>query len=311
MLRHDTVYGEFDGTIDVDTAGSALIVNGERIAVTAHADPSLIPWSDTGAQYIVDASGKHRTVAECERHINRPSGGAKVLISAPSRDAPMFVMGVNHLDYSPEMTVVSNASCTTNCLAPIARVLHEAYGISGGLATSVHAATSSQKLVDGASLKDWRTGRAAFANIIPAASGVATSLGRVIPELQGKVTGMAYRVPTIAVSLVDLTVQLEQSTTYEQIKDLMRHQAENDLVGILGYVDDQLVSSDFIGDPRSSIFDANAGMALNSNFVKIVAWYDNEWGYANRLVDLLQHMSYVDQLQVDVDDATAAKSATK
>ncbi len=290
MLKYDTVHGQFQGTIGID--GDKLVVNGKKIAVFAKMDPAEIDWKSCGAEYIVESTGVFTTTEKASAHFK--GGAKKVVISAPSADAPMFVMGVNHNKYTKDMNVVSNASCTTNCLAPLAKVIHENFGIVEGLMTTVHATTATQKTVDGPSKKDWRGGRAAAGNIIPSSTGAAKAVGKVIPELNGKLTGMAFRVPTLDVSVVDLTCRLEKSTTYDEIKAAVKKASENELKGILGYTEDEVVSSDFIHDPRTSIFDAKAGIALNDKFVKLIAWYDNEWGYSNKVVDLIVHMSKVD-----------------
>ncbi|HHZ19728.1 MAG TPA: type I glyceraldehyde-3-phosphate dehydrogenase [Firmicutes bacterium] len=290
MLKYDSVHGKFQGSVGVE--GDKLVVNGKKIAVFGEKEPSQIPWSSCGAEYIVESTGVFTTTEKASAHF---AGGAKkVVISAPSADAPMFVMGVNHNTYTSDMNVVSNASCTTNCLAPLAKVIHENFGIIEGLMTTVHSTTATQKTVDGPSKKDWRGGRAAAANIIPSSTGAAKAVGKVIPELNGKLTGMSFRVPTINVSVVDLTCRLEKAATYDEIKAAVKKASENELKGILGYTEDDVVSTDFIHDPHTSIFDAKAGIALNSNFVKLVAWYDNEWGYSNKLVDLICHMAKVD-----------------
>jgi len=290
MLRYDTVHGKFPGTIEVEDG--KLVVNGKKIAVYNAMSPAEIPWSECGAEYIVESAGVFTTVDKASGHLK--GGAKKVVISAPSADAPMFVMGVNHDKYTKDMTVVSNASCTTNCLAPLAKVIHENFGIVEGLMTTVHSVTATQKTVDGPSKKDWRGGRAAFTNIIPSSTGAAKAVGKVIPELNGKLTGMAFRVPTIDVSVVDLTCRLEKPATYEEIKAAVKKASENELKGILTYAEDEVVSSDFIHDSHTSIFDAKAGIALNDRFVKLVAWYDNEWGYSNKVVDLIVHMAKVD-----------------
>jgi len=290
MLTYDTVHGKFDGTVEVK--GDKLVVNGKEISVFAAMNPEEIPWSSCGAEYIVESTGVFTDTAKASAHFK--GGAKKVVISAPSKDAPMFVMGVNHNTYTKDMNVVSNASCTTNCLAPLAKVVHENFGIIEGLMTTVHSYTATQKTVDGPSKKDWRGGRAAAANIIPSSTGAAKAVGKVIPELNGKLTGMSMRVPTPDVSVVDLTCRLEKAATYEEIKAAIKKASENELKGILGYTEDEVVSSDFIGDPRTSIFDAKAGIALNEHFVKLVAWYDNEWGYSNKVVDLICHMAEVD-----------------
>ncbi|HOJ11711.1 MAG TPA: type I glyceraldehyde-3-phosphate dehydrogenase [Clostridiales bacterium] len=290
MLRYDTVHGQFPGTIEVEDGN--LIVNGNKITVYNFMNPSEIPWSACGAEYIVESAGVFTTTEKASAHFQ--GGAKKVVISAPSSDAPMFVMGVNHDKYTKDMNVVSNASCTTNCLAPLAKVIHDNFGIVEGLMTTVHSTTATQKTVDGPSKKDWRGGRAASGNIIPSSTGAAKAVGKVIPELNGKLTGMSFRVPTLDVSVVDLTCRLEKSATYDEIKAAVKKASENELKGILGYTEDDVVSSDFIHDPRTSIFDAKAGIPLNSNFVKLVSWYDNEWGYSNKVVDLIVHMATVD-----------------
>ncbi len=256
-------------------------------------DPADIPWNSCGAEYIVESTGIFKTIEKASAHFK--GGAKKVVVSAPSADAPMFVMGVNHEKYAKDMKVVSNASCTTNCLAPLAKVIHDNFGIVEGLMTTVHSTTATQKTVDGPSKKDWRGGRAAAANIIPSSTGAAKAVGKVIPELNGKLTGMSFRVPTINVSVVDLTCRLEKAATYEEIKAAVKKACENELKGIMDYTEDDVVSTDFIHDPHTSIFDAKAGIALNDNFVKLVAWYDNEWGYSNKVVDLICHMAKVDQ----------------
>lgn len=290
MLQYDTVHGKFDGTIE--TKDGKLVVNGNAINVYACMDPSEIPWKECGAEYIIESTGVFTTMEKASAHLK--AGAKKVVISAPSKDAPMFVMGVNHKTYTKDMNIVSNASCTTNCLAPLAKVIHENFGIVEGLMTTVHSITATQKTVDGPSKKDWRGGRAASYNIIPSSTGAAKAVGKVIPELNGKLTGMAFRVPTIDVSVVDLTCRLEKAATYEEICEAVKKASEGELKGILGYTEDDVVSSDFLGDPRTSIFDAKAGISLNPNFVKLVSWYDNEWGYSNKLIDLIMHMYSVD-----------------
>ena len=290
MLKYDTVHGRFNGT--VEAKGNKLIVNGKEITVYESMKPEEIKWSECGAEYIVESTGAFTTVDKASAHFQ--GGAKKVVISAPSADAPMFVMGVNQDSYSTDMNVVSNASCTTNCLAPLAKVLHDNFGIVEGLMTTVHATTATQKTVDGPSKKDWRGGRGAAFNIIPSSTGAAKAVGKVIPELNGKLTGMAFRVPTADVSVVDLTCRLEKDTTYDEIKAAIKKASENELKGILGYTEDQVVSSDFIGDARTSIFDAGAGIMLNANFVKVVSWYDNEWGYSNKVLDLITHIASVD-----------------
>ena len=290
MLKYDTVHGKFDGT--VESKDGAIIVNGKEIKVYSCMDPKDIAWSECGAEYIVESTGVFTTEEKASAHF---AGGAKkVVISAPSKDAPMFVMGVNNDKYSKDMKVVSNASCTTNCLAPIAKVLNDNFGLVEGLMTTVHAVTATQKTVDGPSKKDWRGGRAACFNIIPSSTGAAKAVGKVIPELNGKLTGMSLRVPTADVSVVDLTCRLEKAASYDEICAAMKKASENELNGILGYTEDAVVSSDFVSDPRTSIFDAAAGISLNDNFVKVVSWYDNEWGYSNKVCDLIAYMAGVD-----------------
>ena len=289
MVKYDTVHGQFKGTVEADTENSELIVNGKRIKVFNEKDPAQVKWAEVGAEYVLECSGIFTTLETASAHLQ--GGAKKVVISAPSKDAPMFVMGVNNDKYTPDMTVVSNASCTTNCLAPLAKVINDKFGIKDGLMTTVHSTTATQKTVDGASKKDWRGGRAASANIIPSSTGAAKAVGKVIPELNGKLTGMSFRVPTVDVSVVDLTCNLEKPATYDEICAAVREASEGELKGILGYTDELLVSSDFIHDPRTSIFDAKAGIALTDTFVKLVAWYDNEWGYSNKLLDLAVYMS--------------------
>jgi len=290
MLTYDSIHGKFEG--DVEVKGDKLVVNGKEIAVYACKEPSEIPWKEAGAEYIVESTGVFTTTETASAHFT--GGAKKVVISAPSKDAPMFVMGVNQDKYTSDMNVVSNASCTTNCLAPLAKVIHENFGITEGLMTTVHSTTATQKTVDGPSKKDWRGGRAAANNIIPSSTGAAKAVGKVIPELNGKLTGMAFRVPTLDVSVVDLTVNLAKPTTYDEIKAAVKKASENELKGILGYTEDAVVSTDFIHDSRTSIFDANAGIMLTDTFVKLVSWYDNEWGYSNKVLDLVAHMAKVD-----------------
>lgn len=290
MLKYDTIHGVFKG--DVKTENGKLVVNGKEITVFAEMDPSNINWKSAGAEYIVEATGAFTTLDKASAHFN--GGAKKVVISAPSKDAPMFVMGVNNDKYTSDMNVVSNASCTTNCLAPLAKVINDNFGIVEGLMTTVHSTTATQKTVDGPSRKDWRGGRAAAGNIIPSSTGAAKAVGKVIPELDGKLTGMAFRVPTLDVSVVDLTCRLEKAATYEEIKTAVKKASEGSMKGILGYTEDAVVSSDFITDPRTSIFDADAGIQLSDNFVKLISWYDNEWGYSNKVVDLIAHMAKVD-----------------
>ncbi len=290
MLKYDTVHGRFNGSIEL--ADGKLVVNGKAISVFAEMDPSNIKWSDCGAEYVVESTGVFTTTEKASAHFK--GGAKKVVISAPSGDAPMFVMGVNNDEYKADMNVVSNASCTTNCLAPIAKVLDDNFGIVEGLMTTVHATTATQKTVDGPSMKDWRGGRGAAFNIIPSSTGAAKAVGKVIPKLNGKLTGMAFRVPTADVSVVDLTCRLEKSATYDEIKAVMKSTSETTMKGVLGYTEDKVVSSDFIGETQTSVFDAEAGIALNDNFVKVISWYDNEWGYSNKVVNLIEHMNSVD-----------------
>jgi glyceraldehyde 3-phosphate dehydrogenase len=290
MLKYDTVHGRFKGEVTIED--EKLVVNGKKVSVFGCMDPAEIPWSSCGAEYVVESTGVFTVTEKASAHFK--GGAKKVVISAPSKDAPMFVMGVNHDKYNKDMKVVSNASCTTNCLAPLVKVINDNFGIVEGLMTTVHSMTATQKTVDGPSKKDWRGGRAASANIIPSSTGAAKAVGKVIPELNGKLTGMSFRIPTINVSVVDLTCRLEKATSYEQIKAAVKKASENELKGILAYTEDDVVSSDFIHDPHTSIFDAKAGIALNDNFVKLVAWYDNEWGYSNKVVDLICHMAKVD-----------------
>lgn len=289
MLRYDTVHGQFTGSIDVKDGN--LVVNGHAIRVTAEKDPANLKWNEVGAEYVVESTGLFLSKEKAQAHI--AAGAKRVVMSAPSKDdTPMFVYGVNHKTYKGE-TIVSNASCTTNCLAPVAKVLNDSFGIVEGLMTTVHATTATQKTVDGPSAKDWRGGRAAAANIIPSSTGAAKAVGKVIPQLNGKLTGMSFRVPTVDVSVVDLTCRLEKPATYEEVKAAMKAASEGEMKGVLGYTEDAVVSSDFIHDARTSIFDAEAGISLNPNFVKVVAWYDNEWGYSNKVVELIQYMSTV------------------
>jgi glyceraldehyde 3-phosphate dehydrogenase len=288
MLKYDSVHGRFQG--DVKVEDSHLVVNGKKIRVTSEKDPANLKWNEVGAEYIVESTGLFLTKEKAEAHLK--AGAKKVIMSAPSKDStPMFVMGVNEEKYESSMNIVSNASCTTNCLAPIAKVLHDNFKIVEGLMTTVHATTATQKTVDGPSMKDWRGGRGASVNIIPSSTGAAKAVGKVIPELDGKLTGMAFRIPTANVSVVDLTCRLEKAASYETIKAAMKAAAEGPMKGILGYTEDSVVSTDFIGDAHSSTFDAGAGISLNDNFVKVVSWYDNEWGYSCRVLDLLQYIA--------------------
>ncbi|KAH7679090.1 glyceraldehyde 3-phosphate dehydrogenase protein [Dioscorea alata] len=293
MLKYDSTHGTFKGTIKV-VDESTLEINGKRIAVTSKRDPAEIPWGDFGVDYVVESSGVFTTLEKASAH--KKGGAKKVVISAPSADAPMFVVGVNENTYKPGMDIVSNASCTTNCLAPLAKVVHEEFGIAEGLMTTVHATTATQKTVDGPSMKDWRGGRGASQNIIPSSTGAAKAVGKVLPELNGKLTGMAFRVPTPNVSVVDLTCRLEKNASYDDVKAAIKYASEGPLLGILGYTDDDVVSNDFVGDSRSSIFDAKAGIGLSSSFMKFIAWYDNEWGYSNRVLDLIEHIALVSAL---------------
>ena len=291
MLKYDSVHGKFPG--EVSSEDGALIVNGKKYPVFTAMEVKDIPWASVGAEYICECTGKHLTKDLCQGHID--AGAKHVVMGAPSKDdTPMFVMGVNHNKYTSDMTFVSNASCTTNCLAPIAKVLNDNFGIVEGLMTTVHSVTPTQKLLDGASLKDWRGGRAATGNIIPSSTGAAKAVGKVIPSLNGKLTGMSMRVPTLDVSVVDLTVNLKKAATYDEICKAMKDASEGELKGILGYTDEAVVSSDFLGDARTSIFDAKAGIALTDTFVKVVSWYDNEMGYSDKLLCLIEHMYAVD-----------------
>ncbi|MDB5256888.1 MAG: gapA [Chitinophagaceae bacterium] len=290
MLKYDSTHGIFQGTIEVKDG--KLVVNGKAIRITAEKDPANLKWNEIGADYIVESTGLFLTQETGQKHID--AGAKKVILSAPAKDdTPTFVMGVNHKVYNKSMNIISNASCTTNCLAPIAKVLNDKFGISEGLMTTVHAVTATQKTVDGPSAKDWRGGRGAYQNIIPSSTGAAKAVGLVIPELKGKLTGMSFRVPTPDVSVVDLTCRLTKGASYEEIKKAMKEASEGEMKGILGYTEDEVVSNDFLGDARTSIFDAKAGIALNDNFVKIVSWYDNEWGYSNKLVNLIEHIDSV------------------
>ena len=289
MLKYDTVHGHFKGTVEV--RDGKLVVNGKEIRVTAEKDPANLKWNEAGAEYVVESTGLFLTKELAEKHLQ--AGAKRVVMSAPSKDdTPMFVMGVNNMTYAGQ-PIVSNASCTTNCLAPLAKVVNDNFGIVEGLMTTVHATTTTQKIVDGPSMKDWRGGRAAGGNIIPSSTGAAKAVGKVIPTLKGKLTGMAFRVPTLDVSVVDLTCRLEKAASYEEICKAMKAASEGEMKGILGYTEDDVVSSDFTGDARTSIFDAKAGISLSPNFVKLVSWYDNEWGYSNKVVDLIAYMDTV------------------
>lgn len=292
MLKYDSVHGRFDGKIEVNK--NKLVVNGQEINVCAHKSPSDIPWGSLGAEYIVESTGVFCTKEKASEHLK--SGAKKVIISAPAKDkeTPTFVCGVNLDKYKKDMQVVSNASCTTNCLAPLAKVINDKFKIVEGLMTTVHAMTATQRIVDAPSAKDWRGGRSASNNIIPSSTGAAKACALVIPELKGKLTGMAFRVPTLDVSVVDLTCRIERSASYEEICNAVKSASENEMKGILGYTEDAVVSSDFETDSRTSIFDAKAGIMLNENFVKLVSWYDNEWGYSNKILDLISHMYNVD-----------------
>ena len=292
MVKYDTIHGKFDGTVSAEDG--KLVVNGRKISVFAERNPEDIPWGACGATYVVESTGVFTKQADAERHLK--AGAKKVVISAPAKDktTPTFVCGVNLETYTKDMTVVSNASCTTNCLAPLAKVINDNFGIVEGLMTTVHSTTATQKTVDGPSAKDWRGGRAAAGNIIPSSTGAAKACALVIPQLAGKLTGMSFRVPTLDVSVVDLTVRLEKATTYEEICAAVKKATETTMAGIMGYTDEDVVSSDFYSDPRTSIFDAKAGIMLNPNFVKLVAWYDNEWGYSNKVLKLIEHMAKVD-----------------
>ena len=291
MLKYDSMHGKFTG--EVKAEDGVIIINGRRIPVSAERDPANLPWKDLGAEYVIESTGLFLTKEKAQGHI--AAGAKHVVMSAPSKDdTPMFVVGVNLDKYTSDMQFVSNASCTTNCLAPIAKVLNDNFGIADGLMTTVHSITATQKTVDGVSLKDWRGGRAASGNIIPSSTGAAKAVGKVIPELAGKLTGMSMRVPTLDVSVVDLTVNLKKAATYDEICAAMKEASEGELKGVLGYTDESVVSSDFLGDPHTSVFDAKAGIALTDTFVKVVSWYDNEMGYSDKLLCLIEHMYSVD-----------------
>jgi len=288
MLKYDSTHGRFQGTVEVQ--GGHLVVNGKKIRVTAEKDPANLKWGEVSADIVVESTGLFLTKVDAQKHIT--AGARKVVMSAPAKDdTPTFVMGVNHKSLKNTDTIISNASCTTNCIAPVAKVLNDNFGIVEGLMSTVHAVTATQKTVDGPSAKDWRGGRGAFQNIIPSSTGAAKAVALVIPELKGKLTGMSFRVPVADVSVVDLTVRLNKPAPYEQIKAAMKAAAAGDMKGIIGYTEDEVVSQDFVGDPRTSIFDAKAGIALNDHFVKVVAWYDNEWGYSNKLIDMVQEVA--------------------
>ena len=289
LLKYDSVHGQFDGTISTNNGN--LIVNGNEIRITAERNPEDLKWDAVGAEVVLDCTGIFTNLEGAQKHIT--AGAKKVAISAPSADAPMFVMGVNHKDITAADTIVSNASCTTNCLAPLAKVINDKFGIAEGLMTTVHAATATQFTVDGPSRKDYRLGRSSLNNIVPASTGAAKAVGKVIPELNGKLTGMAFRVPTVDVSVVDLTCRLEKSASWDEVKAALKDASENELKGVLGYTDEGVVSQDFVSEPRTSVFDVNASMALNDNFVKLVSWYDNEFGYSTKLVDLAQHIASI------------------
>lgn len=287
LLKYDSVHGQFDGDIDVKNGN--LVVNGNEIRITAERNPEDLKWDAVGADIVLDCTGIFTTLGTANAHLK--AGAKKVVISAPSADAPMFVMGVNHKEAKASDTIVSNASCTTNCLAPLAKVINDKFGIVEGLMTTIHAATATQFTVDGPSRKDYRLGRSSLNNIVPASTGAAKAVGKVIPELNGKLTGMAFRVPTVDVSVVDLTCRLEKSATFEEVKAALKEASENEMKGVLGYTEDGVVSQDFVSEPRTSVFDANASMALNDNFVKLVSWYDNEFGYSTKLIELAQHIN--------------------
>ncbi|GMN08332.1 type I glyceraldehyde-3-phosphate dehydrogenase [Croceitalea sp. MTPC5] len=287
LLKYDSVHGRFDGTVEVQDGH--LVVNGKTVRITAERDPKNLKWDEVGADLVAECTGIFTTLETAQYHID--GGAKKVVISAPSKDAPMFVMGVNHKDVKASDTIVSNASCTTNCLAPLAKVLNDNFGIEEGLMTTVHATTATQLTVDGPSKKDYRGGRSAMLNIIPASTGAAKAVTKVIPSLEGKLTGMAFRVPTADVSVVDLTVRLEKETSYEEIKKVFKSASEGELSGILGYTEDAVVSQDFVSDPHTSIFDAGAGIELNSKFFKLISWYDNEAGFSNKMLDLAAHVA--------------------
>ena len=286
LLKYDSVHGKFSGTVEVSNGN--LVVNGKEIRVTAERNPEDLKWDAIGAEIVLDCTGIFTSLEGAQKHIT--AGAKKVAISAPSANAPMFVMGVNHKEITADNTIVSNASCTTNCLAPLAKVINDNFGIVEGLMTTVHATTATQLTVDGPSRKDWRGGRSALTNIIPSSTGAAKAVGKVIPELNGKLTGMSFRIPTADVSVVDLTVRTEKPATFEEVKAALKAASENDLAGVLGYTDEAVVSQDFVSEPRTSVFDAEASIALNDNFFKLVSWYDNEFGYSTKLVDLAEYI---------------------
>ena len=292
QLRYDSIFGRFEG--DMEIGENCLIVNGKKIYVFSESDASQIKWSECGAEYIIESTGAFNTMEKAALH--KIGGAKKVILTAPSKDdiMPTFVMGVNHLTYQPEYDIVSNASCTTNCLAPLVKIVHDNFGIEQGLMSTIHSATAKQKAVDARAGRDWRTGRSVFNNIIPSTTGAAKAVGRVIPELKGKMTGMSFRVPTNDVSVVDLTARLKKNATYEEICAKIKEASETTMKGIIGYINDDVVSSDLLGDTRTCIFDEKAGIILDDNFVKLIAWYDNEWGYSNKVVDLAAHMYSVD-----------------
>lgn len=295
MVKYDTIFGRFNGKIESYEGG--LLVNGKKIPVLSFENACDIPWGEHGAEYIVESTGAYTTKEKACEHLK--GGAKKVVISAPAKDdTPTFVMGVNHNSYQNSMDIVSNASCTTNCLAPLAKVINDEFGIEQGLMSTIHSTTAKQKTVDCRSMKDWRTGRAVFGNIIPSSTGAAKACGLVIPELKGKLTGMSFRVPTADVSVVDLTVQLKKKTSYQEICSAVKKASETNLNGILGYTDDAVVSTDFVGEYCTSVFDASAGIILDDNFVKLIAWYDNEWGYSNKILDLILHMNKVDNNKI-------------
>lgn len=287
MFKYDSTHGRFDGK--VESEGDSLVIDGKKIAVFQEKDPASIPWGKSGVDYVIESTGVFTKLEGAQKHID--GGAKKVIITAPSADAPMFVVGVNHDKYTPDLNIVSNASCTTNCLAPLAKVINDKFGIEEGLMTTVHSLTATQKTVDGPSHKDWRGGRTASGNIIPSSTGAAKAVGKVIPELNGKLTGMALRVPTVDVSVVDLTVRLKNSTTYEEVSAAIKSASEGELKGIMGYTEDAVVSTDFLGSNYSSIYDEKAGILLSPTFVKLISWYDNEFGYSTRVVDLLEHVA--------------------
>ncbi|KAH1133215.1 hypothetical protein AAZX31_05G070300 [Glycine max] len=291
MFKYDTVHGKFKNCEIKIKDSKTLLLGSSPVTVFGIRNPEEIPWGEAGADYVVESTGVFTDKDKAAAHLK--GGAKKVIISAPSKDAPMFVVGVNEKEYKSDITVVSNASCTTNCLAPLAKVIHDKFGILEGLMSTVHSMTATQKTVDGPSMKDWRGGRAASCNIIPSSTGAAKAVGKVLPSLNNKLTGMSFRVPTVDVSVVDLTVRLEKGASYDEIKAAVKEASEGSMKGILGYTEDDVVSTDFVGDNRSSIFDAKAGISLNNNFVKLVSWYDNEWGYSTRVVDLIRHMASV------------------